>query len=201
MYLHHISRRPKDELIRRFFEAQKLKESEGDWTETVFENLKEIGLKISFDEIAMMTKKKYKKLIKKQIAQKTFNDLKTLKQTHTKMENTEYEKFEVQEYLRANSGLANNEKHLLVSLRTRMTKVRKNYKNMYEDHLCQLCKAEEDDQSHLFRCEYLLNNCKELAENISVEYEDIFSTTKKQVEAAKLLIKIWDIREQHLTSN
>ena len=80
-----------------------------------------------------------------------------------------------------------------------MTKVRNNFKNMYETHLCQLCTAEEDDQSHLFRCEFLLNNCKEPAEN--VEYEDIFSTTKKQVEAAKLLIKIWDIREQHLTSN
>ena len=79
-----------------------------------------------------------------------------------------------------------------------MTKVRNNFKNMYETHLCQLCTAEEDDQSHLFRCEFLLNNCKELAKNISVEYEDIFSTTKKQVEAAKLLITIWESREKFL---
>ena len=54
--------------------------------------------------MAMMTKHKYKKLIKKQIAQKAFNDLKRLKQSHSKMENTEYDKFEVQDSLKSNSG-------------------------------------------------------------------------------------------------
>ena len=43
MYLHHISRRQKDKLTRRFFEAQTTRDSEGDWTKTDFENLKEIG--------------------------------------------------------------------------------------------------------------------------------------------------------------
>ena len=51
MYLHNISRRQKDKLIRRFFEAQTTRDSEGDWTKTGFANLKKIGCKICFHEL------------------------------------------------------------------------------------------------------------------------------------------------------
>ena len=78
-----------------------------------------------------------------------------------------------------------------------MAEVKNNFKNKYTDKLCQLCKLEQEDQYHLFTCQILLDNCQELAENISVEYEDIFSTSlKKQEEAAKLLSKIWDTRDK-----
>ena len=49
---------------------------------------------------------------------------------------------------------------------------------------------EEEDQFHLFNCQNILNNCEALAENIEIEYEDIFSTTpKKQENVAKLLMR------------
>ena len=32
-----------------------------------------------------------------------------------------------------------------------------------------LCKSEIDDQSHLFYCQKIIENCHELAENIDIE--------------------------------
>ena len=79
-----------------------------------------------------------------------------------------------------------------------MAEVKINFKGKYEDHLCPLCNTEPDSQSHLFYCNVLIDNCKELADNENVEYEDIFSSKDKQSEAMKLLSKIWKIREEIL---
>ena len=40
-----------------------------------------------------------------------------------------------------------------------------------------------------------MKKCEDLANNVNVEYEDIFGETKRQIEAIKLLNKIWTIRE------
>ena len=80
-----------------------------------------------------------------------------------------------------------------------MVDVKNNFKNKYDDMLCPLCKTEEEDQFHLFNCVRIVNNCHDLAENIEVEYEDIFSPVKKKIEkAAQLLMKIWEVREKML---
>ena len=77
-----------------------------------------------------------------------------------------------------------------------MAEFRSNFKNKYENNQCKLCKSEMDEQQHMFYCQILIDNCKVLAENIEVEYEDIFSTKSKQYKAIKLISKIWKVREK-----
>ena len=77
-----------------------------------------------------------------------------------------------------------------------MIRVKQNFKNQHENHLCQLCKTENEDQMHLFMCEKILQNCPELATNVEVEYEDIFGPKAKQIEVAKLFVKILEMREK-----
>ena len=86
-------------------------------------------------------------------------------------------------------------------MRTRMYNVIDNLKNQYEGKLCQLCKTPKDDQPHLFMCEKLILNCKLLAENTKVEYEDIFGSKSQQANAAKLLEKILETREMLLNKS
>ena len=74
-----------------------------------------------------------------------------------------------------------------------MLEVKRNFKGKYEYLLCPLCNLVEDNQSHLFYCQVLINNCKELFDNQELEYEDIFSTKVKQIRVVKLLIKIWKV--------
>ena len=58
MYLHHILRRPKEELITKFYEAQKCQISKGDWVQSVKENLQE--LEIDFEEVKISQMSKYR---------------------------------------------------------------------------------------------------------------------------------------------
>ena len=110
------------------------------------------------------------------------------------MEDIKYDKLSTQEYLKSDSDLTNNDKYLLIKLRTRMAELKVNFKGKYEDLICPLCNNDNDTQSHLFNCDVLLKECKELAENYEIEYEDIFSSKDKQIKAVKLLIKMCQIR-------
>ena len=77
-----------------------------------------------------------------------------------------------------------------------MSNAKANFKNGYTDLSCKLGCNEEESQQHLFQCDFLLRNCEELANNVTVEYEDIFGNIKKQREAFKLITKIWTKREK-----
>ena len=87
---------------------------------------------------------------------------------------------ECQSYLKLDSKLTNKEKQLLFNFRTRMSNVKVNFKNGYTDLTCKLGCKEEESQQHLFQCEFLLRSCEELANNITVEYEDIYGNMKQQ---------------------
>ena len=117
------------------------------------------------------------------------------------MSNVTYSNFEIQPYLKSNSGLTEQQKRLVTNIRTRMFKVRQHFKNQFEDHMCQLCNAVNEDQFHLFNCEKIINNCEELANNIVIEYEDLFETGNKLLEAVKLLKQIVKPREQLMSEN
>ena len=195
MYLHHILKRPHDELIRKFYEAQKCKPSKGDWAQTVAENIGELNLNLSDAEISQMSKYKFRKLLKKKVYDSAFTYLMEKKRSHSKMSDTEYRELEIQTFLKSNSGLTNDEKHFLIKFRLRMASLRKNYPNQYQDLRCQLCLAEDEDQIHLFRCSKILDRCEALANNIDIEFEDIFGSLMKQTQAVRLLMKIWNTRE------
>ena len=78
-----------------------------------------------------------------------------------------------------------------------MTEMKINYKNSFSDLKCQLGCNESDEQKHLFECDVLLNNCEKLANNVTVEYEDIFSEEiGKQLNAIKLIAQIWNTRQK-----
>ena len=199
MYLHHILRRPEKELIRKFYEAQKSKVSKGDWVNTVQEDLKALKISLNDVEISKLSKHKFKKLLRKKIQSEAFENLMKIKKTHSKMQETNYDKLEIQSYLKSDSELTNDEKKVLMQCRTRMVSVRMNYKNLYEDKRCQLCKVENEDQYHLFNCQNLLDKCEALANNIEVEYEDIYSCREKQLKAVRLLTKILETKDQLMT--
>ena len=107
MYLHHILRRPNEELIKKFYEAQKSKISKGDWVQTVKENLQELNIKLDEKEISQMSKQKFRTALKKKICTAAFNHLIQKKESHSKMSGTEYEKLQIQSYLKSDSGLSN----------------------------------------------------------------------------------------------
>ena len=74
-----------------------------------------------------------------------------------------------------------------------------NFKNNHTDLKCKLGCKEMDDQKHLFECDVLLNNCEILANNVKIEYEDIFSENlRKQRNAIRLITQILSTRKNLL---
>ena len=61
-----------------------------------------------------------------------------------------------------------------------MTNLKLNFRNRYADLTCELGCDSEESQVHLFQCEVLMKKCEDLANNVNVEYEDIFGETKRQ---------------------
>ena len=57
MYLYHILNRPKDELIKRMYEAQKSNPSKSDWVKTVVDKLRELKIDFCDGKIANIYKK------------------------------------------------------------------------------------------------------------------------------------------------
>ena len=54
----------------------------------------------------------------------------------------------------------------------------------------------EENINHLLNCEVLIANCKELQEDIEVQYEDIFRDPVKQLAATRLYEKVLETREK-----
>ena len=78
--------------------------------------------------------------------------------------------------------LSRNECSTILKARTRMIKVKNNYKNMFRDNICRLCKQGDETQEHI------LERCPELHRDSStiVTYDLIFSEeTDKLKEGAK----------------
>ena len=82
-----------------------------------------------------------------------------------------------------------------------MIDVKENYRNRYFDLSCQLGCDSIESQIHLFQCEMLMNKCEDLANNVKVEYEDIFGDITRQIGVIKLLTKICDIRDKILETS
>ena len=59
MYLHHLLTRSENELIRKFYTAQKCKPSHNDWVKSIQNYLKDINLIITDEKISKISKYKF----------------------------------------------------------------------------------------------------------------------------------------------
>ena len=139
----------------------------------------------------------FKKYIKKAVNEAAFIFLMNKKESRSKIEPLKYKELQIQSYFKTNNILTDGEKVTLFKLRVREVDVKCNYKNNYKDLKCTFCNSTEDEsQYHLLQCENLIENCKNLADNINIEYEDIYENDLKQVLAAKLLHQVLEVRKK-----
>ena len=199
MFLHDILKRKENELLSRFFHAQNLKPIRNDWCTTVKEDLKFLNINLSFDEIKVMSKYSFKKIVKTKIRECAFYELmsKIEKNDHSKLKNILYQDLKMQPYL--NSNLVNsNQAKQLFRFRTRMSNVKSNFKSMYSKVglQCPLpeCLEIEDDK-HLLECEIT----NRLRNDTSVEFKKLYTgNVKEQLIIIDLLVSAEKIRDTML---
>ena len=139
---------------------------------------------LSFDEIANYSTSAFNKLVKDAIRKKAFSELVKQQKAHSKGKEIVYRDLNLQNYLKKDSPLNNEEKRFLFAARTRGLNVKNNFKQGNPDLKCRLCRNHTEDQQSLLTCA-ALNKDQAPSE---AQYRDIFSDrTDKLAKITRLL--------------
>ena len=198
MYYWTLLRKSESELVKRVFSALKQFSTKNDWYQQVRAEMTECGINCSDEEIAAMSKYKFKKLVDKKIKEKSSQYLMEMQVKHKKSKLL-HQSSDMKEYLTC-ENLSIREKQLLFKLRTMTTPNKTNFKGKYlNDISCSLCKDanSEENLQHLLNCSYLLRDADLRKESKTIKLEHIFGNLDQQVKAVKIWSKIFKIYEKH----
>ena len=181
--------------------AQQLVQNRFDWYCAVKQDKEYYGISLTDEEIAMLSKASFKKIVSKCIDKQSFNEMNTssksklhniLKYCQTNKDG----KVIMQEYLQTNR-LSTIEKQTLFSLRSRSFDVKSNYKTLFKDNMsCRICRdpnSYEDEDHTFFRCSDLKHDSDTNTHDI--KFEDIYSDLENQIRAIKYFRNIADKRK------
>ena len=180
MYYWHIIHRNDDELISKFYTAQSLDPSNGDWVLQVKKDKKDIGLNISEEEIRSMSKDRFKSIVKQKIEKLGIEYLEKVKNSHSKTEFLNLKKFSPQEYLLSKT-LKTVEVQNLFKLRNNMINVKENFKSSSINSMwCRICYLFRETQQHLLDCPPLRLKLSGIVDFDKLNYSMIYGTLKNQ---------------------
>ena len=131
------------------------------YTLLVKTDLELIGEEFDEERIRNMSKNKFKRYVKKNMDNAAFEYLEEQKNKHSKVKDIKYIKLEIQSYI-VTENLTNVEIYTIFALRSRMTKVKKNFSNQFNNNLlCKLGCSDMDSQVHLLECIYIQDKMKD----------------------------------------
>ena len=112
-----------------------------------------------------------------------------------------YEKYEMQSYLKSGSGISTLEAKHIFCLRSHSLDVAANYSNRYNSNACiKKCLDGHDSQFHLYKCPGLQPNV--ISCNNSVEYDEIYgSDVPKQISVMRMIYSAFEKRCEILSSS
>ena len=195
MFYWTILNKSESELVKTVFNAQKDFPTHNDWISNIQGVLKNCNITCTEQEIANMSKMKFKKIVKEQIQHKVMAYLIGLQNSHKKSQSLHLEA-KMQEYL-VSSEISLRDKKLLFKLRSKMLNVKSNFKNLHTNLHCSLCldKESEENEVHLLSCPFIKNKIGNELEDVN--FGDIFLGINKQVKAVKAFRKVMEIYKKH----
>ena len=196
LYLWNIMQKEDNELLKRFYLAQKLHRTKNDWAEIIEKDKKDFGIELTDEEISKMKESKFKRIVNIAVTEKTLEYLNKTAHGHSKSRKLIKQTLEREKYF-DDPRFTRSDVELLFSLRTRMIDVKNNFSNKYGDDIaCRTCKVQPESQEHILKCEAL---------KITVDvpndvcYEDIFKSVEKQLEIVKVFRNL--LREREIILN
>ena len=156
MYLWHILTSSDSSLIKQVFYQQCESPLRTDWATMVQKNMKEINLSMSFEEISLMKKTKFKNKIKDLCEKACLSDYLLQKSRLSKGKTLSYNTLKMQTYFKSKNCLSADSMRKIYALRTRSLPLKCNAPSKYTDRLCLApgC-LEEDQEEHVYECAYL----------------------------------------------
>ena len=119
-------------------------------------NLEELEIHLSHDDIKNLSKETFQKFVKQQIEERVLSFLNEIKLKHSKVLHIKHDSLRMQEYLLPENIRSVSLATFLFSARCRMIDVKANFGNMSIN--CKLGCEEVDSQEHLIECPILNDN-------------------------------------------
>ena len=99
--MHHILNEDKDSMMFKFLQTQLKNKRPKDWITQVLKDLEDLRINLSLDDIKELKKSELKNIVNKAVS-KAYEDLTTLKESHSKVMKVKHFKLEMQKYLKFN---------------------------------------------------------------------------------------------------
>ena len=198
VYWKHILSVHKSELIFRVYLAQKLSPVQGDWISLVEKDKELYDIKLSDEEVRIMSKHKFKTYIKQKSEELTLKYLSNLQQKHSKSKRLDMNDLTISQYL-LDSRFSKAERELLFRLRSKTVDVKENFKHAYQnnDMLCQLCKLFSCTQAHVLQCPKLITRIL-VDTKIQLSESFVYGNVDQQLLYVKIFKEFWDLRAKLL---
>ena len=186
MFLQYILNESADSMINRFFKTQLKCPTPKDWVKTVENDLKDLKIGLSFEEIKNFKKVSLKRMLNKAVINRALQRLNTLKEKHSKVAKLNHSTLKMQNYLKGNRNrISQNISELIFKMRSKVTKVKMNEKGSFENLNCAVCNEEKECQKHIMNCKKILEMRKNDHKEVT-NYEKIFGeNVKSQIKIAK----------------
>ena len=166
LFLKYILNQEENSMILKFFKLQLENPVRGDWVSTCMQNLQDLNICLSLEEIKEMSLYTYTGLLRTKCKESAFSYL--LKKRGTKGGEIRYLKLEMAEYLLPNDEFDINEQKYIYSLRNKMFNIPSNFCSRENNTSKCQCNTTED-MEHIYNCTILNNKQPE------VTFEQIFS--------------------------
>ena len=149
-FLYYILTQRTNSILFQIFKTQNKFRSKTDWVTTVEEDLKYLGLNLTFESIQKLSKAKWKNMVRNMILQKTFTKLENTKQTHSKVRSLKHIRIEMQDYLMPNdvNGMNKEDAQMIFQIRSKVMSMKGNF----ETFECLVCFWEKETQEHVYQC-------------------------------------------------
>ena len=139
-FLPYILNQGADSMTFKVLEKQCESRTAKDWVTTVLSDLDILGLTLTFGEIQTMNKIKWKNILKKRVAEKTFESLENMKKKHSKVQNIKHSRLEMQSYFLPGKEIVTQEDiQWIFKIRCREIHVKMNLQGLYDSFECKIC--------------------------------------------------------------
>ena len=133
MFLHYVLNEDQESLICRLYKAQVKNQTINDWSLTVENDLKELGISQSNEEIKTLKKEKFAEIVEQIVEERALQFLNSVSLKHTNVLHIVHTKLCMQEYLKSNKVQNIYHSKFIFQARTRMLDCKTNISNEHKN--------------------------------------------------------------------
>ena len=197
-YLQYILKEDKSSLISTFFHAQSAQSLKNDWALTIKNDLQELDINLSFEDIRRKSKHAFSSLVAKATTKRALTFLLKEKTNLSKVSHIAICELKIQKYMLPHIKNMKTAKFIFQA-RTRMLDVKANFGKKVP---CPVCHNPNttDTQQHLLVCEKLCDKAIVLGGHVP-SYEDLFSKEVKKIISIGLILSQKFGRRKRILNN